>query len=332
MAAAVRVGLAAFVSLALSVADSGFAVERCLPLREREAQTEKTGTVCQMLVSGGRERTYRLYAEPRTDGAARPIILVLHGGAGSGIGAEWLTLGRFNSTAGRAGALIVYPDGYRRQWNDGRPDVDSEAHQLDIDDSAFLTDLINALGREFPIDAARIYAAGISNGGMMALRLACEHAERFAAIAVIAAAQPSEVDCEPQSAVSAVIVAGTDDPLVPYGGGAVRALGKTRGVVRSVQETVGFWVRHNECLEPPTAVEYADRDPDDGTEIVHSLWSACRDQTAVAFYAVKGGGHLWPGGRIYAGERLIGRATTELDATAVVTAFFASRARHPAAR
>ncbi|MBM3511170.1 MAG: esterase [Alphaproteobacteria bacterium] len=325
--------LARVITLAVLVGASAGAganaADNCLPPAVA-AQAQRSETECRTLAIGDYQRTYRLFAANRADRTPRAVILVLHGGSGSGIGTEWLTLGRFHDVGRREGALIVYPDGFRNQWNDGRRDTAIEAHRLGIDDVGFLTALVDALAAEFPIDPGRVFAAGISNGGMMALRLACERAERFAAIAVVGAAFPVDLDCAPRRAVAAIVIAGTEDPLVPYGGGSIR--GRQRGTVQSVQATVGFWVQHNECQEPPAAVEFADLDADDGTELLHSRWAPCRDGATVSFYAIKGGGHLWPGGRVYAGERLIGRASRELDATTAIVTFFSAHARPGSAR
>jgi polyhydroxybutyrate depolymerase len=313
-------------ALAGALAGASVSAANCLPPAVA-AQAQRSETECRTLAIGDHQRSYRLFAAKRAERAPRAVILVLHGGSGSGIGAEWLTLGRFHDVGRREGALIVYPDGFRNQWNEGRRDTAIETHRLGIDDVGFLTAIVDDLAAEFPIDPGRVFAAGISNGGMMALRLACERAERFAAIAVVVAAFPADLDCAPRRAVALIMIAGTEDPLVPYGGGSIRVLGRERGAVHSVQATVGFWVRHNECQEPPAAVEFADLDADDGTELLHSRWAPCRDGTEVSFYAIKGGGHLWPGGRIYAGERLIGRASRELDATTAIVTFFAAHAR-----
>src|SRR5262249_49316258 len=133
---------------------------------------------CESMQSGGRTRTYRIYVPVRVARPA-PVVLVLHGGGGSGSGQELVTLGGFNRIADREGIIVLYPDGVGRSWNDGRSDVRARAFQEQIDDVGFLEALLERVAAAHPIDRRRVFATGMSNGGFMAFRLACEAADTF---------------------------------------------------------------------------------------------------------------------------------------------------------
>jgi polyhydroxybutyrate depolymerase len=286
-------------------------------------------TTTGALSFGGFQRTYRLYV-PATLDRRRPtaLVLVLHGGGGTGEAMEKLTRGGFNRLADRDGFVVVYPDGLERHWNDGRGVTAYRAHREHIDDVGFLAALIDHLARDLPVDRTRVYATGISNGGLMAFRLAREAATVITAIAPVAISMSDQIVRmrSPARAVPVLMMPGTQDPLVPYGGGEIgRALtrgGPGLGRVISVADTVRYWVEHNQCASPPAVGAEPDRDPLDGTRVRREIWGACRDGVEVALYAVEGGGHTWPGGVQYLPERIVGRTSRDIDANEVIWAFF----------
>lgn len=285
-----------------------------------------------LLIWGGRERTYRLYAPPApAPGVARPLVLVLHGGGGTGAAMERLTLGRFNRLADRDGAVVAYPDGVDRHWNDGRGVAAYAAHAQNVDDVGFLAALVDHLVRTAAADPRRVYVAGISNGGLMAFRFAREASDRVAAIAPVAISMAvSAVPLrDPARPVSVLMIAGTDDPLVPWRGGTLGVPGpREAGRVLSVPESVRYWTGVNSCPPVPDVAMEPDRDPNDGTRVRRETYAPCREGTEVVLYAVEGGGHTWPGGPQYLPARLVGRTSRDIDATAVIWEFFRRHARH----
>ncbi len=156
-----------------------------------------------------------------------------------------------------------------------------------IDDVAFFRALLEKVEKDYSVDPKRIYATGISNGGMMSYRLACELSEKFAAISPVEGAQ--DIPCHPTSPVSVIIFHGTADHLVPFNGGSTPyQMGSIRSDT-SVADTVAFWVNYDGCAATPKHAE---------TEEVHTdIYSGCRANTAVALYAIQGGHHMWPGHR-----------------------------------
>ena len=270
---------------------------------------------CESLAFGGRERTYRLYVPVRLEPRA-PLLVVLHGGGGGGAGMEALTERGFNRRADEAGVLVVYPDGVEHAWNDGRHDLKTRAVRDGVDDVGFLRGLVGALGKRFAVDRDRVYVTGISNGGMMTLRLACDAADVFAGFVAVAASlgEDTAAACRPAIVRPVALIDGTDDPLVPFAGGEVRVLGTHRGRVIGAEATFAAFRDFGGC----TAVEAApplDRIADDGTALVVRRAVGCRPGVNVVLYEVQGGGHAWPGGVRYAREWLIGKVSRELDAT-----------------
>ena len=270
------------------------------------------------LRSGGLERSYLLHA-PAGSGA-RPLIVLLHGRLGTGAGMEKMT--HFDAVADRAGVIVAYPDGWRRSWNDGRPGT--PAHRRQVDDVAFILAMIDDIGHRVPVDPRRVYVAGMSNGGFMTERLACEAGGRFAAVAIDVATLSDSLAsaCQLPRPVPAVFFHGTADPLVPYAGGRMG----DRGYGLSVDETVATWARWNGCAAAP-ALESLPDTARDGIVVTRRTWSGCRDGADVVAYRFDGGGHAWPGGTQYLPARFVGRVSRNVDASVELWHFFSARRR-----
>ena len=267
---------------------------------------------------GGRERSYLLHLPPSYDGKRPvPLVIVLHGGGGNAQTTVRMT--GFSENSDKAGFVVAYPNGSGRlktrllTWNAGN--CCGYALDENVDDVGFIHALIDELVRTRTVDPKRVYATGISNGGMMAYRLACEMSDKIAAIGPVAGALNVE-NCQPAGAVSVIIFHGTDDQHVLYNGGEpVRRADTHVRVDKAVSYAVSFWVKHDGCTETPQRSETGSI----GTEI----YSGGRDGAEVAVYTVKGGGHAWPGGKAY----LLGpEPTREISATELMWDFFV---RHP---
>ncbi len=284
---------------------------------------------------GGRNRTYRLHL-PVGDHSRKPfpLLIVLHGGGGSGEKMEELTLGGFNRLADAEGFLVVYPDAVhypfaKPNWNDGREVDKYPAHRDDVDDVGFLTALIDRLADRYRIDRRRVYATGASNGAIMAFRLACESSDRIAAIAPVIGSMAENLagKCTPTHPVSVLMINGTNDPLVPWDGGDVRFGRQRLGRVIPVRDAIRFFVRHNRCDPWPGITTMPDVDPSDGTRAVRETYAWCREGTDVSLYRIEGGGHTWPGGYQYAPPSVVGRTSRDIDGCRVIWEFFRDKSR-----
>jgi polyhydroxybutyrate depolymerase len=284
-----------------------------------------TGDSSASIVSDGLKRNYRIHIPPPYDKSRLlPLLIVLHGGGGTGEGMVKLTRGGFDKLADKEGFVVVYPDGIEKHWNDGRENASYRAHREKIDDVGFITALIDHLKERYNIDVRRIYATGISNGAMMSFRLGCELSEKITAIAPVAGSMPENLParCLPLKPIPVLMISNTDDRLVPWQGGDIRFGRKTFGRTLSVPDTVKYWVHHNQCSSLPIISTEADRDQKDGTRVTKEVYSQCRESSEVILYSIEGGGHTWPGGHQYLPEWIIGKTSNDLDANEVIWDFF----------
>jgi polyhydroxybutyrate depolymerase len=168
-----------------------------------------------------------------------------------------------------------------------------------------------------------VYVTGISNGGLMSYRIACDAADIFAAAAPVAANMSTDIapGCKPARPISVAIMNGTEDPIMPWGGGPVKVLWFKRGNVLSTSATQARWVELDHCGAAQTDAT-VDAANDDGTALVKHT-SHCIGMTEVDLFEIRGGGHTWPMGEPYLGERLVGRVSHELDANEAIWEFFA---------
>ena len=270
----------------------------------------------------GRARSYLLHVPAGYDEAkGMPLLLALHGRLGTGSGEE--KLGHLDRLSDEYRFLAVYPDGLDRSWADGRGGTPSDHDR--VDDVKFLSALIDKIASEYKVDPARIYATGMSNGGFMSGRLACDLANRLAAVAIVGASlAESLATCHPAKPISVLIMQGTEDPLVPFQGGELRR-GAT-GTVLSHDAAIQKFVQANHCTGQPAAKHIPDT-AGDGTSIDVVTYSACAGNSEVQGYTVNGGGHTWPGGTQYLPAMLIGKTSQNLDASEVIWEFLSSHTR-----
>ena len=258
-----------------------------------------TGNHMQFMISDWRIRSYRVHIPPTYNGnTPTSLVLVLHGGGGRSQTMEKKT--EFSEKADEEGFIAVYPNGisrfllFMRTWNAGH--CCGIALEKNIDDVKFIRELIDKLQLQLNIDPSRIYITGHSNGAMMAYRLGAELSDIIAAIAPCAGTiggkatenSPLCVIPEPDYPVSVIALHGKLDENVPYAGGhGVKTSGSR--IDLSVDESISFWVQHNECNPiPQTNIS-------ESGNIIIDTYSGGKNSTEVVLYTIVNGEHWWPG-------------------------------------
>jgi polyhydroxybutyrate depolymerase len=246
---------------------------------------------------GDLERRFEVYVPPELADSA-PLLFAIHGSGMDAASMRDLIGWRFASLADQEGFVVVYPEGFEREWNGCRAPGVTEADRRNLDDVGFVLALIDRFAIELRIDPRRVYAAGFSNGGSMAYRLATDAPERFAAVAAVVAQvpEPENSKCrQPSGQIPVLIMNGTSDPIVPWEGGIASLFGiSARGRVMSTARSAEHWRRVNDISAGPEVTQLPDVDPEDGSRVVRSRWMGAN--TEVVLYAIHGGGHSIPGG------------------------------------
>jgi polyhydroxybutyrate depolymerase len=273
------------------------------------------------LAHGGRARGYLLHLPPAAHaGAPLPVVLNFHGGASNATGQQRFS--RMDALADREGFVVVYPDGTGRSerfltWNAGTCCGSSVLEQ--VDDVGFALAVLDDCSRRTAIDRERVYATGMSNGGMMAHRLAAEASDRVAAIAPVAGGMVFQRFAR-GPAVPVLHIHSLDDPRALYHGGLGPAFPGTRSRVLhpDIDEMIRRWAERDGCAPTPQVVETLEAK--NGHTATHLVWSRCAGGAEVGLWRLTGAGHVWPG--IPAGfPRLLGADTDVLDANQVIWRF-----------
>ncbi|PPJ12180.1 hypothetical protein C5E51_07765 [Nocardia nova] len=282
-----------------------------------------TGTSNESFAGAGKSGTYLLDVPAAT--TPLPLVVDLHGYlepaaleyAGTG-------LGSFGMANGFATVTPQLDESGVPRWDFGE-------HSADI---AYLSELLTHVEATRCVDERRVYVTGLSMGAFTTSSLACQLADRIAAVAPVAGLQDFAW-CDPARAVPMVAFHGTEDPIVAYTGGvgpnakylpsadgtgsAQRGDTRPSGVdgpgPASIPDQAAAWARREGCGTQP--------DRQQVTPDVVRYTYPCPEQTAVQLYAVLGGGHTWPGtASVISPEPLVGRTTTAISANRIIWDFF----------
>lgn len=243
----------------------------------------------------GHYRVFHFNTPPQS--LRRPsLIFVLHGSGGNGKGMMPAAL-KMEQQATAQNALVVYPDGYKKYWNECRKSSPAQANLDNINEQAFFNELIGYFKTRYQIDDTHVFAVGTSGGGHMAYKLGLTTPATFRAITAIIANLPdsANMDCAPSGKpIAIMIVNGTEDPVNPYNGGVVN-LGKnvTMGTVRSTDQTLTYWADLARYQGKPTQENLPDTDPKDGKRIERYTYRA-QGKPDVVLLKVIGGKHDYP--------------------------------------
>jgi polyhydroxybutyrate depolymerase len=264
---------------------------------------------------------------PEPGGVSRPMVLVLHGGLGDDDDTVTLSFGKLNALAAEEDFVVAYPAGIGGHWNDGRNVQRYVAQRERINDVGFLAKLIGDLVEKRNVDPETVFMVGVSDGAMMTHRFACEAGERIRAFVAVIGSMPYNVArrrsrCTKQL-LSALIINGTEDPIVPWEGGTVRYGNQDLGRVLPVERTFSFWMRHDGCDDTERSM-IPDFAPSDGTRIERWRATGCDGDTKVELFAVQGAGHTWPSGWQYLPESMVGAVSSDIDAAVAAWRFFQS--------
>lgn len=279
----------------------------------------------EVLLHGGLERSYYLHVPagiapgpPSATTDQVPLVLVLHGRGGTGPGTADLT--GFDEVADEHGFIVAYPTGIDNQWNyvDGIP-----GYEADVPDRAFLRELVADLSERYPVDPARVYVAGFSNGGYMAQRLACDATDLFAAFASVGAAgyggQPTV--CGEPEPVSILFIHGTADAIVPFTGLRQEGPNGPITVLASVEQTFAYWAYRLGCSTGirPTVLPSV-LSPNMEVHVLDAL--DCPPGDELQLVVIVGGGHNWPGRPGRLPVQIGGGVNLDVDASRYIWAFF----------
>jgi polyhydroxybutyrate depolymerase len=295
-----------FALLALALAAQAFAA---LPA---EAVTGKL-----RIEVAGQKRSAVVVEPERLKRVPRTTIIVLHGGSNSTGKRIQASLG-LDESVRSAGIALVYPDALERRWN-----ITGDAGS---DDPAFLRALAARLVSDGVADRQRIYLIGVSNGGMLALRVACQQGDYLAGVGALIAGLPAKLQagCKPPP-MSLMLLAGTADPLVPYQGGAVNLVNFKEDVLPA-QTTLNLFATADSCSAQVNLHEVPDRDPTDGSRVIIERPIGCKH--FVEFVRVEGGGHTLPGQPVRADRgQIVGAQNRDININRLI-AEFVRRAAH----
>lgn len=264
-----------------------------------------TGGVSHRTLKFDREvRTFRVFIPfGLRENARAPLVIALHGGLGSGD--QFAVTSRFEALAQSEGFVVVFPDGIGATWNAGG--CCGQASRNRVDDVGFLAALIELAEREAPVDAARVFMTGHSNGAMMAFRFGCERPEMVKAIAPVAGSLEIPA-CAAATGTSLLAIHGDADQNHPIDGG--RGPRSIAGVdFNSMHESLSQWTAAMGCGRAVVA---------SSGPLTTTDWKGCRDGAIARYVVVAGADHPWPGGL----PSVPGNATQDLDATKTVWEFF----------
>lgn len=268
-----------------------------------------------------------------------PLIVAIHGGGGnkraqrklSCPGGEFGASGCLTSIAYRDGFAVAFPNGtgarlFRnlRTWNAGGGKsgfqcVSGRACRDGVDDVSYIEAMLDDISAAFQVDTSAVYFTGMSNGAAMAHRLACELAERTAAIAAVGGANQFATLASCTASTAVMQIHGDADPCWDYLGGERSCADRSPGAKAGVLDTVSDWAGRNGCREMPGIEKIPDSAADGTTTTVHRY----RDCTKpVVLLRIANGGHTWPGGYQYFRERRIGKMSRDFNASEVIVRFF----------
>jgi len=259
-----------------------------------------------------------------------PLVIALHGGNGKAKRFNRSTRYRFNELADEENFIVVYPQGIDRSWNDHK-DRNSfgKARKENVDDVGYISKLIDHLINKYQADPQRVFACGISNGGLMSATLAAKLPDKILAIGMVSSnfskVYLEEMEDNPPAPFPIIIIHGTEDPIFPYEEGFISVFNKNRGDIAGVDKSVSYMLDLNRNSSTAIETILPDTNLNDDCNSVRIQYPNTEyPKLKVELVKVYRGGHTWPGGHQYLPKRLIGLVTKDFNAADELWRFFKS--------
>ncbi len=246
-----------------------------------------------------------------------PLVLVLHGGFGNAYNIEEQSQFSNKADTAKIPFIVVYPEGVKSSlnistWNAGG--CCGYSANTNIDDVDFISSLLDTIENKYKIDENKIYASGLSNGGMMSYRLAAELSNRIAAIAPVASVMVNENIFEPEKQIPIIHFHSFLDDSVPIEGGL--GDGAANYDYPPLDSVLNVWADLNSCNNIDTIYNEVG-------EYLYKTWTQCKDEKNIELYVTYDGGHSWPGGTV---PRIGADQVSErINATDLIWDFFLKR-------
>ncbi len=274
------------------------------------------GDHIRRLTVDGRERSYLVHVPPKYDhGKPTPVVLIFHGAGANAAITVFFT--GMSKKSDEAGFIAVYPNGtgigpLLTLNAGGRKGILADGP----DDVKYVGDLLEDLTTVTNVDSKRVFATGLSNGGMMCYRLAAEMSDRIAAIAPVAGTMAIET-AAPKRPVPVMHFHGTADKIVPITGSS-QEVSKYLSF-KSVEKTIATWCKIDDCPDQPTITEFPTK-ANDGMKVTKKCYGPGKEGAEVVLIEIDGGGHTWPGQD--PGVRILGESTKNISANDLMWEFF----------
>jgi polyhydroxybutyrate depolymerase len=293
-----------------------------LVLDETAADLTPTLAVDYRVEVQGLDRSYLLFEPHNLPAGPRPLMLIFHGEGGEPRGSE--AYFGMDEIAAECGFLVAYLEGLEKSWDDGRGIAPGGTRGTD--DVAFVRAVVDQIASRSPVDRSRVFAAGMSTGGMFCHRLAAEAPDLIAAIAPICApiARPYIEEFRLDRPISLFALLGDADPIIPLEGGFVYPGGlQRRGSVSGLDETLKFYLDAAGITAKPE-IQPLEDPVEDGTSTEQWIYPVGAGGTRIVVGMVRGGGHGLPGRVRSYPEWAVGKSSKDFDGSRAIWDFFAS--------
>jgi len=224
------------------------------------------------------------------------LVFVLHGSGGDGKG-MMKPAANLEKESGKEHFFLVYPDGYKRYWNECRKAATSVANQQNINEQAFFESMMRYFKKQYQVNDQQFFAIGLSGGGHMTYKLALTMPDKCKGVSAIVANLPdaSNMDCaELKKPVAVMITNGTKDSVNPYEGGQMMVNGSSYGTVRSTDDTFNYWAGIAGYKGKPVVEVLPDTNTSNKQTITKFTFKD-RGKPEVTLLKVLGGEHAFPG-------------------------------------